>query len=245
MTGKAPYAALYLPDTANPDLVQLLKTAGKTLLAHDNSSGRPLLVSRRRLALMGDRMGLCLTHFDGTRGTPRIVLRVLSREGGLASGPKAIALLLEAVRRLSPLCAATEIEWLSPRTRLAPETLPDQLTRPPRKRLAPIDPAAEKLLVEGIRDAMAATLTDPAEPTIPRAPGLPMVVPVSDPAQTRLSLAAWAMTGLLAMLNLPIALVLAAIALKRGMDFRLATQFLTFTVLGVFLDNSGLLNLPL
>ncbi|WP_226621751.1 hypothetical protein [Alloyangia pacifica] len=251
MTGKAPYAALYLPDAATPDLVELLKTAGKTLIAHDNTSGRPLLISRRRLALMGDCMGICLTHFDGARGTPRIVLRVLSREGGLASGPKAIALLLEAVRRLSPLCAATEIEWLSPRTRLAPETLPDQLTRPPRKRLAPIDPTAEKLLVEGIRDAMAASLTDPAEngfatPEPRKRPGLPMVLPARpDAATTRLSLAGWAMTGLLAMLNFPVALLLAAIGLKRGMDFRLATQFLSFTTLAVSLNNAGLLDLPI
>ncbi|WP_353471914.1 hypothetical protein PVT71_11450 [Salipiger sp. H15] len=240
MTGKAPYAALYLPDAATPDLVELLKTAGKTLLAHDNHSGRPLLVSRRRHALMGDRMGLCLTHFDGRRGTPRIVLRVLSREGGLASGPRAIALLLEAVRRLSPLCAATEIEWLSPRTRLAPETLPDQLTRPPRKRLAPIDAEAEALLAAGIRDAMAATLSLP-ERRVPQT--LPVVQP--DPAQKRLAQAGWAMTALAAMISFPVALVLALVGLRRGMDFRLATQVLTLTVLGASLRNAGLLHLPL
>ncbi|MBE9635630.1 hypothetical protein [Salipiger mangrovisoli] len=241
MTGKAPYAALYLPDTPAPDLVQLLKTAGKTLLALDNSSGRPLLVSRRRLALMGDCMGLCLTHFDGKRGTPRIVLRVLSREGGLARGPKAIALLLEAVRRLSPLCAATEIEWLSPRTRLAPNTLPDQLNRAPRKRLAPIDPEAEKLLSEGIRHAMASTLAAPSAPGA----GLPAVLPQNDPARTRLSLAAWIMTGLVGMLSFPVAIVLAAIGLRRGMDFRFATQILSLTVLAVSLRDAGLLPLPI
>lgn len=245
MTGKAPYAALYLPEAATPDLVQLLKTAGKTLLALDNSSGRPLLVSRRRLALMGDRLGLCLTHFDGKRGTPRIVLRVLSREGGVARGPNAIALLLEAVRRLSPLCAATEIEWLSPRTRLAPETLPDQLNRAPRKRLAPIDIVAEELLADGIRHAMTATLIPPSEtPGWGRA-GLPAVIPQTDAAKTRLTLAAWAMTGLMAMLSFPVALVVAAFGLRRGMDFRRVTQALCLTVLGVSLTDAGLLTLPL
>lgn len=245
MTGKAPYAALYLPDAAAPDLMQLLKTAGKTLLAHDNRSGRPLLVSRRRLALMGDRMGLTLTHFDGKRGTPRIVLRVLSRDGGLASGPRAIALLLEVVRRLSPLCAATEIEWLSPRTRLAPETLPDQLTRPPRKQLAPIDPEAEKLLVEGIRDAMAATLAaQPAAAAKPARASLPVPVPRPEAARPRLIQAGWLMTGLLAMIYFPVALVLAAVGLRSGMDFRLATQVLSVTVLTTSLRDAGLLSLP-
>ncbi|NDV99448.1 hypothetical protein [Salipiger sp. PrR002] len=215
MTGKAPYAALHLPlDAGNPDLFELLKAAGKALLEHDNGTGRPLRISRRRLALMGDRLGLCLSHFKASGGKgPRVVVRVLSRDGGIARGARAIALLLEAVRSLSALSGATEIEWLSPDTRLTPDTLPEQSQRELRKRFTALDTAEERALTESIRAAMdrhagagSSAASAPSEPER-KAPK-----PVNG----------WVTTGAMAVLSFPAALVLAVVGGIRGGDLRTA-----------------------
>ncbi len=216
MTGKAPYAALHLPlDAGKPDLFELLKAAGKALLQHDNGSGRPLRISRRRLALMGDRLGLCLSHFKASGGKgPRVVVRVLSRDGGIARGARAIALLLEAVRTLSALSGATEIEWLSPDTKLTPEALPAQSQRELRKRFTALDSAEERALTESIRTAMDrhASAGSSLAASAPQPETLAAPKPVNG----------WVTTGAMAVLSFPAALVLSVVGGVRGGDLRTA-----------------------
>lgn len=66
-----------------------------------------------------------------------------------------------------------------------------------------------------------------------------------DPAERRLTIAGWLMTGMLAVLSMPVAAALVVVGLLRGMDFRLAVQALSVTALFAVLQNSGSLSVIL
>ncbi len=66
-----------------------------------------------------------------------------------------------------------------------------------------------------------------------------------DAEEIRMGTAGWMMSGLLAVICFPMAVVVWITSLRRGMDFRLTTQVLSVTMLFVALQNSSRLHLML
>ena len=116
-----PYAGLILPVSADPDPALYLDAVAEVLARLDGASGAPVRRSRRRPALMADRYGIALMVEDRPRQGPRLLLRVITREGGLPDEELASRLLSDVVLATVQLGPAEQIEWFSPATLITPE----------------------------------------------------------------------------------------------------------------------------
>ncbi|GGG59265.1 hypothetical protein GCM10011415_01350 [Salipiger pallidus] len=114
-----PYAGLHLGQNGDINLLACLTAAAEVLRRLDGYSGRPLQTSRKRPALMGDRVGLVLRPGSASSGMDdsgvrKLEIRVISREAGPAEDDLVTSLLAETVLTLMDEVEVDIVEWLSP-----------------------------------------------------------------------------------------------------------------------------------
>ncbi|MBN9886635.1 hypothetical protein [Salipiger abyssi] len=249
-----PYAGLILPASTGFDIQKALGAAAAALKRLDTASGRPILRSNKRSAIMADRFGIDISAHDESSSARHVAIRLIARQRGRLEGELVATILAQTVLAILEYCRVDRIEWFSPDTVIGSEDFIRLHTyvSPRRKRLAPLEDEEEFALSESVRKAMAQQGIEPAPVTAYTRKGTMVgkaVETVRDriaeqpPEERRLKFAGWLMTGLLGLMSFPIASALVVIGLGRGMDFRLATQALTMTSLFVTLQNADLLDM--
>lgn len=241
------YVGLYLAPDETLDTEHALSAATTALKRHDTAAGALVRRSKRRPAVMAETLGIALHPADGPQAPA--VLKIITRGGPVPDDGRAPAILAETVLSLLETTDVSEIEWFSPTSRISAHDFISLhcYVSPRRQPVLPAQGNAEELLKNSIR---AEPNIAPAEPedSAPRASGRLSLLrrtwrlfgrPTDrSPADRRLGLAAWAMTGLMATISIPLAASLAIIGVLRGMDFRLATLVLSFCVILAGLQQS-------
>ena len=251
-----PYAGLILPDATGLDPVPFLQVAEQVLHRLDPVDGGSPNVSRAQGSVMGGSFGLHVCPEEDSEFGPRVVLEVTTRDGEVPTDETAAKILSDTVLASLDFSDADIIEWY------APDTLIDRddfirlrsYVSPRRADVAnavlfPDEEAAEQSAELKTEDQHLAmdlrhVLTESGEDAQNneslgvRITTFPKRVKAQDPAELRLSLASWLMTGLLALVSFPVAAAMFIIGISRGMNFRLATQALSVTMLFVVLANT-------
>lgn len=248
----APYAALRLADGAGFDLDRALKDAAGALGDLDCASGKPVRRARKRAAVVADRFAVAIRPPCAQDQAPRVVIRIIAREGVDPDCDAATAILARAVQLVLGHTDAAHIEWCSPTTRLSPDGFRAFLDRRSDDAFAPDGLDEEQRLTASIRAAREQTDIIIAKQAERRASRQIVstveaaVVTVRDriveqePQERRLSLAAWLMTGMIGMVHLPIAVMLSIIGLVRGLNYRSVTRVLAGVALFAACQSLGL-----
>lgn len=267
-----PYAGLILPDERGLAVGPYLDTCQQVLARLDP---RPVGVPKRspkRNAVLGNRYGLRVrADATGDYG-PRIIIDILTRDGGPVPEQFGAKLLSDTVLAALEHSPADTIEWYSPDTLLDAEDFIQlrSYVTPRRRRIKPED--ADLATLHAVEDLMHEAESYPDEPepvarsseqietqdlrdlltepdeTDPNESYNPLErmkarLAEQEPEEKRLGLAAWLMSGMLAIVCFPVAVVVWISAIWRGIDFRLTTQVLSVTLLFVALANSNRLHL--
>lgn len=168
-------------------------------------------------------------------------------------------LLAVMLYRLTTICEAQSVEWLSPDTRMDAETFLEAFHN-----IAPAEEEARKIERVRRNSQFAAIeeemreISDRAPPVTEIRTGVPWItrdletedyapplceaeVETEEPNDVQ-RLTVWAMTGMVAFLSAPVAASMAAVNLLRGEDFRFNTQVLALTAFVVTMHSSGALD---
>ena len=237
--GNAAYAGLFLEKPDTFDIDYAISAALSALERHDNASGSPLRRSTRRPAVMADTLGISVQAPEEA-GAPALV-KIITRGGPLPDDDRIPLILAETVLSLLDTTKVAEIEWFSPSSRIAPRdfiSLHGHLS-PRRQPVMPVDCDTGETSESGANTQSRGAAAQPRDRS--RRAGVPALARAvqrlrgktaeQSPSERRLRLAAWVITGLMAVMSVPLAASLAIIGVLRGMDFRLATLVLTFCVI--------------
>ena len=173
----------------------------------------PCMTLRIRLQPAGDDTRVVLTLEPGAIPAP--------------SGRAPDLLLLILLYGLAETFAPRQVEWLDPSARIDTPTF-----------LSLFDGVVPPVPASAPRPGESRTYAETPPPPMPEAEA-PQPRPRA-PRNDLQRLTAWAMTGCIATLSLPVAASLAAVNLIRGEDFRLNTQVLSMTVLVASVPAYGL-----
>ncbi|MDA7424738.1 hypothetical protein [Thalassococcus lentus] len=255
-----PYAGLVLPDMTDLELNDYLVSAARCLAELEPWSERPPRISERKSAVFGDNYGIKMrAEEDGIYG-PRIVMTAIARNPDEDSEEILAKLLSDTVLAVLEHSSCDIIEWYSPdvligredfiRLRSYVSPLRNNQLQPDAQYISQDDELSEVEAAEYeeqqlLREEIGIPIEPESEkPRVADAPSLAVTImrerlAENSPEEIRMGAASWAMTGVVALFNLPVAAALAVFGAARGMDFRLATQSLSVTMLFVALYNSN------
>ncbi len=255
-----PYAGLVLPDVSDLEVIPYLETASRCLAELEPWSDRAPRISERKSAVFGDKYAIKIRVEEDSIYGPRVVMTAIARNPERDTEEVLAKLLSDTVLASLAHSSCDIIEWDSPdvligrddfiRLRSYVSPLRDNVLQAgaafEQQEVVLNDVEAaeyehEQFMREGI--GMPIELDAP-KPKVADAPALAVSkvrerLAENSPEEIRMGAASWAMTGVVALFNLPVAAALAVFGAARGMDFRLATQSLSVTMLFVALYNSN------
>jgi len=223
-----PIATLILPDHTGLNTKPYLRDACNVLADHD---GVPVRLLKDRV--YGEDFIIAVTaERDGDFG-PSITLSVLGLDGKPAKGDTAQWLLARLVKTAMLHSPFDLMSWIKGEDLIDRESF-DQMAL-----AAEITAWTSASQLQGLREE----LRQPRE-TEEQTKGATFLKNGEEraPADSRMGAAGWLMTGALAAVSAPVAIGLACFAAFRGMEFRLATQVVSITVLFVTLSNTEILS---
>ena len=232
------YAGLILPDARDMDSWPYLSETARVLEQIEQDPDQITLDDDRGLVI-GPRMGLVITPQEDSDFGPRILLQVVPRSDAAPSTREQRDFLATCLREMLDWSPADIVEWGAPTNLIDAE---DFALGPAAAEIGVTsaeDPFAAYDLRLSIREEDAAT---PLEEELSPQDKLHARV-VDRPAdELRLNAAGWLISAMIALVALPVAAALWLVSLVRGMDFRLATQALSVTILFLALQNSDRLH---
>lgn len=233
---QAPYAGLILPEAGAFDPELYLQAAESALLAHDpGETGIRRLT--RKATVLGRDYGIRISHDEDSDYGPKVTLTIVTRAGVTPCEDKAARLLSDAVLVALNTSPADIVEWCAPDVLLDSEDFLRLRNYVSPQRIADKAGTDEMQMACAFRAALDTAQPDTEAETLPeRLAHLRERVTDMEPAELRLGAASIAMTGLIAVVSLPVAAALAVVSFARGLNFRRTTQALSVTALFVGLQ---------
>ncbi|MBV2361379.1 hypothetical protein KUH32_16565 [Thalassococcus sp. CAU 1522] len=237
------YAALILPDLQGLEAESSASASTRVLTkASPGNRAERFATDDGAIVLCGQWAIRISVQPDSDYG-PRILLEPLDRDGGEVPEDVASRLLSDIVLETLADSPADIIEWY------APETLIGRDDFIKLRRFVDVDFTdltdliAEDLpeFEDGPFPEVSEDLDDPTQ-IKRRLDRLQAELAAIDGPALRIGAASWMMTAVLAIVALPVAAALAVVGLVRGMDFRLASQVMSVTMLFAALENTDSLN---
>jgi hypothetical protein len=232
------YAGLILPDARDMDSWPYLSETAR-VMAQIGQDQDQITVDDAHGLVMGPRMGLVITPQEDSDFGPRILLQVVPRSDSPSTAAQQRDFLAICLREMLDWSPADIVEWGAATNLIDAE---DFALGPAAAEISVTsaeDPFAAHDLRLSIREEDAAA---PLEETLSAQDRLRARVVERPADELRLSAAGWIISIMIALVALPVAAFLWVVSLVRGMDFRLATQALSVTLLFLALQNSDWLH---
>ncbi|MBP0481069.1 hypothetical protein [Sagittula salina] len=243
-----PYAGLILPDATDLDPKPYLDSAARVLARVDPIPGAAPHRSAHGNRVHGRRYGVIVHPEEDSDYGPRVVIEIVTTNGEAPAEEEAARVLSAVVQACLDHSCADILEWYSPDVLLDRDDFIRLRTYVSPRRLQEVDTDMEDELFEN------ETFTSTVRGSLY---GAPKPIPLEErpqitdrlaqyriafeplePAERRMTVAGWLMTGVLGTVYLPVAAFVSIVTLGRGMDFRLISQALAVTALFAALYNA-------
>lgn len=260
-----PYAGLILPDARDLDPRPYLQAARRVLARLDPHPKGGSRVSETADMVRGGVFGLRVTPQEYSDYGPRMMLEVVTKDGTPTEDEAAAQILSDTVLFALKISSADIIEWYSPDVLLDAEDFIRlrSYVSPKRARITPgaetqktvrlgatdlVDRPAPLMLEDAIdtptpakRDTLSALYDMPSEELdteLVAADAVSAPTQAESRQESRITAAGWLLSGVTAIIFLPVGIAMFLVGIYRGMDFRLVTQVMVVTGLFVLLYNT-------
>lgn len=235
-----PYAGLILPDAEGMDKNIYLDAAETALTRHDPNQEGGVRRIKGKNSVLGMNYAVRVRIEEDSDYGPKVMLEIVMRKGVKVSEEKAARILSDAVLLALEESPADIIEWFSPDVLLDSVDFIRLRSYVSPQRLTQATNTDDLELSCSFRSALEESREEVAQGGVAaRIETLKNRMRDMEPAEVRMGIASWAMTAVLAMVSLPVAVAVSIIGLVRGIDFRLTTQALSVTALFVALENAN------
>ena len=245
------YASIILPDARALDAAQYQANVLTALDRFDPVDGGTAALSDSGTLALGGSYCIGIEAHEQSDYGPKVVFRMMRHNDAPSGRARRMAMILRHIVRTALVQSEADyVEWMDETVVLTREEFLEAVSEDNRTVLHSETVVEDEMMIIGDDGQFHPVDADLGKlfSNLPMPSANPHELPslladTEASASRRMKIAAWAVTGVVASLSVPVAAGLMVMNAGRGADFRLATQMLALTGLGTVLYANGMMPL--